>query len=340
MSRFAKLLLAIGFAASTGHAGAQLYVQNSWARTGPDVAGAQGHAEFRSGLFFTIDYSIFLQLTNQIEGPLTFSLSESGYGTIDQYVGVSNDPSLPYGCYRGVADATGGDLSQGASTSLFCIEEPPPPPPGGTDIEGPPGGESGGGCGGPCPESPLLLDLTGDGIRTTGAENAVRFDLDADGTPELLGWTDPGSDDAFLWMDLNNDHRVTDGRELFGVATELPNGQVASDGFDALRAYDDVRHGGNGDGRISDADAVWKSLRLWVDENHNGRSEPQEVSPIQSFQVLELHLTYVVHPWPDEHGNVHFLRGTYLRRDSSPTSNGNTARRLELTDVFFKVINQ
>jgi hypothetical protein len=205
-------------------------------------------------------------------------------------------------------------------------------------------GEGGGPGGGEeerddqCPEcTPLVLDLNGDGVHTTSVfTDPVAFDIDGDGDREWVGWTDPATEEAFLWLDLDTNHNVDDGRELFGIATMLPDGSRASDGFEALRAYDLPSAGGNGDGVIDVADAIWGRLRLWVDRNHDGSSQPDETGPIHRYGVEWISLNYTTYESADEKGNVHRLRGSYRRRIV-----GDGPARYEpmpMHDVFFRTI--
>jgi hypothetical protein len=49
-------------------------------------------------------------------------------------------------------------------------------------------------------------------------------------------------------------------------------------GFAALAVYDQPAHGGNGGGIIHTRDAIFSSLRPWIDLNHDGISQTNEVS--------------------------------------------------------------
>jgi hypothetical protein len=75
---------------------------------------------------------------------------------------------------------------------------------------------------------PLILDLNGDGIKTTSVSGGVCFDSNADGFAEETGWITPG--DGLLCMDRNGNGIIDDGKELFGNETILANGQKAANG--------------------------------------------------------------------------------------------------------------
>jgi len=128
--------------------------------------------------------------------------------------------------------------------------------------------------------SPLVLDLDGDGLQLSTAR--VPFDLRATGEPQKVTWT--GKREGFLTLDLNKDGRITSGRELFGDRS-LCGVDRCADGAAALAAHDR-----NADGRIDARDAVFKSLGIWVDENHDGRSQAGELRDLGDYGVTSLSL--------------------------------------------------
>ena len=187
-----------------------------------------------------------------------------------------------------------------------------------------------------CPTSPLVLDLNGDGTQTTDLFAPVSFDLNGDGAPDRAAWTCGWTEEGFLWLDLNRNGTVDGGRELFGQGTLLPSGETAANGFEALRVYDGLSYGGNADGIISDDDLIWSHLRLWVDRNHDGISQRQEIAPLRKFEIVAIGLDFTRVQEVDGNGNLHPLQSTYLKRL--------TARRLgsrlvpyAVHDVFFKI---
>lgn len=150
--------------------------------------------------------------------------------------------------------------------------------------------------------SPIIIDVSGEGFHLTSADKGVQFDISGTGKPMQIAWTAPGSANAFLALDRNHDGLISSGKELFGNFTPQPASSQPN-GFLALAEFDKPENGGNGDGIIDENDSVFVDLRLWVDVNHDGISEPGELFKLKDLGIFSISLRYRESGRTDEYGN-------------------------------------
>jgi hypothetical protein len=153
-----------------------------------------------------------------------------------------------------------------------------------------------------CVGSPIIIDAKGEGFHLTSLQNGVPFQL-SPGNPMQVSWTDSGYQNAFLALDRNHNGAIDDGSELFGNFTTQP-ASANPNGYKALAVFDDPKNGGNGNGLIDPDDAIFSSLLLWIDKNHNGISEPDELFSPLELGVFAIDLSYIMDKYEDKFGNT------------------------------------
>ena len=113
-------------------------------------------------------------------------------------------------------------------------------------------------------------------------------------------------------LDRNHNGIIDNGREMFGNFTPLEGDQIAGNGFQALAFWDRPESGGNGDGWIDSSDAVWPNLRICIDFNHDGFSQPEELFLLSAFNITRISTTAFPEMRRDRFGNLFRLRGQFI----------------------------
>ena len=152
------------------------------------------------------------------------------------------------------------------------------------------------------PNSPIIIDTRGEGFHLTDVLHGVKFAFFPGKPAVQMSWTDPAFSNGFLVLDRNGDGTINDGTELFGNLTPQPRSSKPN-GFLALAVFDEPANGGNGNGFIDPGDAVYDRLRVWIDANHNGISEPSELHTLKELGIVRIGLKYRSSGYVDEFGS-------------------------------------
>ena len=165
------------------------------------------------------------------------------------------------------------------------------------------------------PTDPLVLDLNGDGVRLTNYTDApVLFDADNDGgSLEQTGWV--SNADGILVHDLNGDGKINNISETL---SEYYNGVAGSagmagtkpyaNGFAALKSLDS-----NADNQFTSADSAWSQLRVWVDANHDGKTDAGELKTFADLGITAINLASTAQSGEVRDGNAVLARGTFTQ---------------------------
>jgi hypothetical protein len=180
------------------------------------------------------------------------------------------------------------------------------------------------------PNSPIIIALSRSmKYKLTSRENGVIFDIDGDGIPELVSWTEADAEVAFLAIDRDGDGMITSGKELFGSVT-VPG---INEGFSALNALNGVRKP-----TVEAGDPLYEKLLLWTDRNHNGISEADELRQAKEV-ITAIGTGFMPHSRKDGQGNLYKYRGwaevrTTPGKNRSKEALESEARRRDIYDVF------
>jgi hypothetical protein len=152
-------------------------------------------------------------------------------------------------------------------------------------------------------EDPVIVSLDGSLFTLTNAVGGVRFDFYGNHKPVQLSWTAAGANVGWLALDMNHNGLIDSGFDLFSNLMMQPGPSGTHLGFKALAQWDTPKMGGNGDGLIDSRDSVFRRLRVWVDLNHNGISEPGELLTMQQAGIRAISTHYLRDIWTDQYGN-------------------------------------
>ena len=162
--------------------------------------------------------------------------------------------------------------------------------------------------------SPLVIDLNGDGINLTTADNGVWFDINGDGVKDKTGWVK--SDDGLLALDKNGNGNIDGQSELFG-GNDI-------DGFSVLAQYDE-----NKDGVIDSKDAVWKDLKVWQDVNQDGLTQGGELLSMDDLDFSSISLA--------AKATDYMISGNGISAESTVT--GKDGSQNQIVDAWFAFYN-
>jgi hypothetical protein len=155
--------------------------------------------------------------------------------------------------------------------------------------------------------TPLVLSF--DGAPVTFQASARAFAIN--GLMSVAtDW--PTARTPWLALDRNSNGAVDDGGELFGSATRLKSGELAENGFLALRELDT-----DGDGQLTPADAGWSQLKLWNDGDADRVSSSRELTGLGARRLVSIDLAYAVERRCDDRGNCEEERAGFRYIDEA-----------------------
>lgn len=166
--------------------------------------------------------------------------------------------------------------------------------------------------------TPILISALDKGFHLSDTKDGVLFDVFGTGEMIPISWTTKGSGDGWLALPDPATGTVTRLSQLFGNLTPQPPA-AHPNGFLALAVYDQPLNGGNADGIISAEDEVWSKLRVWVDSNHDGISQPDELLTMEQAGIVWISLEHRFDPHTDQWGNVYGLEGGLCRSAGKQT---------------------
>lgn len=135
----------------------------------------------------------------------------------------------------------------------------------------------------PRPVTPLAIPLVDGTTAATVVDLEARVPFDADGSGQRRRWTWISERAAWLVYDPAGAGQIASALQWFGSVTFW---LFWNNGYEALAVLDDDH-----DGELADREL--RHLRLWVDDNRNGRSEQGEVRRLSDHGIAGVSCRYV-----------------------------------------------
>lgn len=157
---------------------------------------------------------------------------------------------------------------------------------------------------------PIALDLNNNGkIDTITLENGVFFDHNGDEIAFKSSWI--SAEDGVLARDINGDKEINSGAELFGNFTQLKNGELAKNGFEALKDLDS-----DDNGVFDESDKAFNEILVWQDYNSNGKAESGELKSLSEHGIKSINLEFLDDNTALDKDNKQILVGSFAINDS------------------------
>lgn len=154
--------------------------------------------------------------------------------------------------------------------------------------------------------SPLIIHVNSnvknpEKLILSSQDEGVSYDIlgqnsyPAKHTKKKISWH---SSHNYVYITLPNAAGQVNGiDELFGDNTMGPDGQLATQGYEALAKWDGKAINGSqqlfkADGVINQADPIYFKLRIWRDTNFDGIAQKSELHTMQSFGIKSIDLDF------------------------------------------------
>ncbi|WP_322086059.1 hypothetical protein [Burkholderia sp. BCC1999] len=204
-------------------------------------------------------------------------------------VGAPPPPSLPV--FSDPSAGVPGSSSNGdGGVEVYPVPNPP-------DLNPVP-------IGGPPASDPIILSLDGQAVQTTAlASSSTYFDMLNDGRMVQTAWGT--ANEGYLVYDpndRNNTNVVTQDSQLVG-------------GFDELQKL--AQHAdGTAHGTLTASDALWNSLKVWVDTTGTGQFQTGQLKSLDQLGITSLNLDGT-QANRNNNGNQILTNSTFTRADGS-----------------------